>query len=385
MDELDAIAERVRARAEQDAGPPFADAPADTTGTAVGPWTLEVYPTLRCNLDCSFCDTTDRHRPAVDELPEPRWVELVDEAADLGARRILVLGGGEPLLAAATPALLRQARARGLAGMLTTNGTRLDRYASLLVEIGWNEVHVSIDGASPETHDALRGRPGSFARTVRGLCRLRSLRDASGGGAPALALHTVITRRNVDELADIVRLAHALGCGRVEFDALVAYRPEQEALLLDAPAEARFASRAREALEAAQSRGIATTLERFLVPGALRRSPGGGSLGRGAVGPPQRPPDSSLARAPCLKAWHHLVIGPDGRTAPCCVLAGEGESLRGGSIAAFWDARHAGASRYFGELRAAMATGTAPPRCAECSPNLLTHERAIRARLTSRA
>ncbi len=377
MDELDAIAARVQARAAADARAPTRRAPRGREPASPGPWTLEVYPTLRCNLDCAFCDTTDRHRPPVDELPEARWLALVDEAADLGARRILVLGGGEPLLAAATPALLRRARARGMAGMLTTNGTRLARYAELLVEIGWDEVHVSIDGASPETHDALRGRPGSFARTVSGLCQLRRLRDTRGQVAPTLALHTVVTRKNVDELADIVRLAHALGCARVEFDALVAYRPEQQALLLDPAAEARFPERARAAMEVAAARGISTTLARFLAPGALHRS----SLGRGAVGPPQRPPDPSLTQAPCLKAWHHLVIGPDGRTAPCCVLAGEGESLRTGTLAGFWDAAAAGGSTYFRDLRAAMSAGTPPPRCAECSPNLLAHERAIRARL----
>lgn len=383
MDELDAIAARVRARAGADARATPAQGP--------GPWTLEVYPTLRCNLDCAFCDTTDRHRPPVDELPEARWIELVNEAADLGAQRILVLGGGEPLLSPATPAILRHARARGLAGMLTTNGTRLARFVDLLVDIGWDEVHVSIDGASPETHDALRGRPGSFARAVTGLCQLRRARDARGRGAPVLALHTVITVRNVDELADIVRLAHALGCTRVEFDALVAYRPEQRALLLDPAAEARLPARAREALEVAAARGITTTLERFLAPGALHRPAGHG--GQGAAGAPQRPPDAgpppstrvapdtTLARTPCLKAWHHLVIGPDGRTAPCCVLAGEGDSVRSGSLAGFWDAGGEHGSDYLRALRAAMAAGAPPARCAECSPNLLAHERAIRGRL----
>ena len=47
-----------------------------------GPMTLELYPTLACNLNCSFCDTTDRHRPPVDELSAERLLEIVDEAAD---------------------------------------------------------------------------------------------------------------------------------------------------------------------------------------------------------------------------------------------------------------------------------------------------------------
>ena len=47
-----------------------------------GPVTLEIYPTLRCNLDCSFCDTTDRHRPPMNELSTETWLQIIDEAAD---------------------------------------------------------------------------------------------------------------------------------------------------------------------------------------------------------------------------------------------------------------------------------------------------------------
>lgn len=356
MDELDALAARVVAH---EAGEP------------VGPWTLEVYPTLRCNLDCAFCDTTDRHRPAVDELPPERWLRIVDEAAALGARRIMVLGGGEPLVSRATPLILRHAKARGLAGMLTTNGTRLDADTrALLVDTGWDEVHLSIDGATAATHDRLRGQRGAFVRTVRAVCQLRRLRDARGAAFPRLALHTVLTRANVDELADLVRLAHALGADRLEVDALVAYRPEQVALR---PGEAQLAAlpdRVHAAEAVAAALGVRTTLTHLLRPGALER-------GRR---PPAAGPGPGLAAAPCLKAWHHLVVAADGRTSPCCVLAGEGESLREGDLATLWRA-----SPSLAAIRAGMRAGRPTGRCAECSENILAHERNIRARLPGAA
>ena len=68
-----------------------------TQGTQ-GPMTLELYPTLACNLSCRFCDTTERHQPPVNELSKERLLQLVDEAADLGVQRVFILGGGEPLL-----------------------------------------------------------------------------------------------------------------------------------------------------------------------------------------------------------------------------------------------------------------------------------------------
>ncbi len=350
MDELDAIAARI---VERD------------RGGVRGPWTLELYPTLRCNLDCGFCDTTDRHRPARDELSTDRWLAIVDEAAAMGARRLFVLGGGEPLLAAATPAILRRGRERGMEGFLTTNGTLLnDRMRRLLIDIGWDEVHVSIDGADGPTHDALRGAPGAFRKSVSALCALRALRGDRA--TPRLALHTVLTNRNWFQLPDLVRLAHAVGAFRLDVDALVAYRPEQLALALSPGEAAALPAVARVALAEADRLGIASTLARFLEGDTLRRG----------ARPPPPGTGAGYAAAPCLKAWHHLVIQADGRTSPCCVLAGEGESVATGSVRELWDG-----SPTLTTIRAGMLAGRPTGRCAECSENILGHERAIRARL----
>ena len=358
MDELDAVAARVTERA---LGRPF------------GPWTLEVYPTLRCNLDCAFCDTTDRHRPAVGELSPAEWTRIVDSAARYGARRIYVLGGGEPLVSAATPGILRCAKSHGMTGTLTTNGTRLgEELVRLLVEIGWDEVHVSVDGATAATHDALRGRSGAFRRAVSAACRLRRARDAAGVAVPRISLHTVITARNVDELPAIVRLAAALGADGVEFDSLVAYRPEQLALALDAQGEARLRTRAREGLDEAARLGVRTTLARFMEPERARR-------GAGVPAASARP--GLLGRAPCLKPWHHLVVDSAGRISACCVLSGQGERLREAALDPVREAWET--SGWLGELRAAMCAGAPPARCAECSPNLLAHEAAIGDRLAA--
>ena len=90
-----------------------------------GPMTLELYPTLSCNLDCAFCDTTDRHRPPVNELSTERLLEIVDEAAELGVERLFLLGGGEPLSRKkATPAIMVRAKEHQMEGILTTKGPK---------------------------------------------------------------------------------------------------------------------------------------------------------------------------------------------------------------------------------------------------------------------
>lgn len=333
-----------------------------------GPVTLELYPTLLCNLSCRFCDTTLRHRKPTGELSRERLLALVDEAADLGVERVFVLGGGEPLLRRdVTPELLRRVKERGLEGVLTTNGSFLDAaLAEQLLETGWDEVHVSLDGPTPEVHDWLRGQEGAFRRTVRNTCRLSTWRRQRGLELPRVALHVVVTNTNWQLLVEMVELARSLGAFRVDFDALIAYEPEQLALQLSEEERARVPEVARRALARAEDLGIQTTLSHFLEPERLARG----------ERPPPVPEGEGLAGAPCLKAWHYLVIQADGRSSPCCVLAGEGGSVAETSLEELWRR-----DPFLEEVRQGMEAGRPLPRCRECSWNILAHEAEIRRHL----
>ena len=348
-----------------------------------GPLTLELYPTLRCNLDCRFCDTTDRHRPGLPELSAERQLALLDEAAKLGVQRLFLLGGGEPLAARTlAPQLMAKAKALGMQGILTTNGTLLDApLREQLVDTGWDEIHFSIDGPTAAIHDDLRGQPGCFHKVVTNICRLRALRDRRGVANPLIALHFVLTRTNFHTLEDMVRLGHTLGAFRIDFDALIAYHPAQLALMLEPHEQAQVPALARRARALADELGIATTLEHFEDTRNLER---GQNASSGDKAPAERVAQvrdaelgggmlQQLRRAPCLKAWHYIVVQADGRTSPCCVLAGQGGSVAERSLVEVWRS-----GDFIEEIRTAMLAGTPPARCSECSANILAHERYIR-------
>ncbi len=65
-------------------------------------------------------------------------------------------------------------------------------------------VHVSIDGASPRTHDWMRGE-GTFRRTMRAIDRLQA------AGGRITGLHTVLHQGNAHEVSDCADLAGRLG------------------------------------------------------------------------------------------------------------------------------------------------------------------------------
>ena len=316
---------------------------------------------MRCNLSCSFCDTTYRHQKDSEELTLDEWLTIIHEAISTGVQQFFVLGGGEPFVKRGILDILGAIKSHGCYGMLTTNGSLIDEKVSdELLDMKWDEFHFSIDGDNPLTHDTLRGQQGSFKKAVQSACRLST---HNKNFQPRIVLHTVITNRNHTQLCGIIKLAYALKAKRVDFDSLIAYRPEQQSLLLSPSQESILQQEAQKALSLAQELGIESTLENFVHQERVHR---GASL-------PKATSDVGMKGAPCLKPWHHLVIGHNGRTSPCCVLSGEGPSIKGQSFLDFWHT-----SSYFTALRTSMYQHKPTNRCAECSWNILRHEQEIR-------
>lgn len=164
---------------------------------------LFLHLTGRCNLACVHCyvgASPDSRRP---DLSTEAVQGLLDQLKAAGGR-LVTLGGGEPLLHPGLRTILGHATPE-LEIRLLTNGTLIDRrWAGLLAEHGVS-VQVSLESASPERHDAIRGK-GSFERTLRGIDHLREagLSDRVTLAATAMAL-------NIEGLPDLAALAERLG------------------------------------------------------------------------------------------------------------------------------------------------------------------------------
>ena len=78
-------------------------------------------------------------------------------------------GGGEPFLRDDFLDLLAYAQRAGITTCVSTNGTLLDDdLVERLAAMDGLYLQVSLDGATPETNDAIRGA-GTFARILDGV------------------------------------------------------------------------------------------------------------------------------------------------------------------------------------------------------------------------
>lgn len=86
--------------------------------------------------------------------------------------------------------------------------------AQRIKEAGIARVSVSLDGASPETHDTLRGLPGSFAQACQGLQNLHSI------GVPT-QVNSTITRMNQHEMDKLYEVTGMVGASALHLFMLV--------------------------------------------------------------------------------------------------------------------------------------------------------------------
>ncbi len=162
--------------------------------------------TQACNLTCRHCYQDAGHKPAGDELTTEQKLDLVDQMAHEYVP-FLAVAGGEPLVARDIWKVLERCRERGVHTTVATNGTLLSaEVCRRLVDCGVKYVEVSLDSIYPEQHDAFRGLRGAWRRTVEGI------RNAASTPGLRCGLACCVTRRNYDQVEDLIRLAKDLGC-----------------------------------------------------------------------------------------------------------------------------------------------------------------------------
>ncbi|KPK02383.1 MAG: radical SAM protein [Nitrospira bacterium SG8_35_4] len=175
----------------------FSDDEIKKCGAANGLLSIELEFTRKCNLKCLYC-YTEAGKAAQDELTIDELKSVVSQARDLGAKRIILLGGGEPLIYDRLTDIVAYINSLGLQQVIFTNGTLItDDIARFLYE---HEVSVIIkqNSLDPDIQDELAGVEGAFWRIKRGMEILRQ--SGYPNGKASLGLQTVICRQNIDEI-----------------------------------------------------------------------------------------------------------------------------------------------------------------------------------------
>ncbi|MEU3271551.1 mycofactocin radical SAM maturase [Saccharomonospora sp. NPDC006951] len=155
--------------------------------------------TYACNLSCVHClSSSGRRDPR--ELSTEECKAVIDELQRLQVFYVNI-GGGEPTVRADFWDIVEYAVNHQVGVKFSTNGVRITpERARWLASTDYVDVQLSLDGATAEVNDHVRGE-GSFDTAIKAM---ENLRDA---GFTNFKISVVMTRHNVGQLDDFKRLA----------------------------------------------------------------------------------------------------------------------------------------------------------------------------------
>src|SRR5919107_1166279 len=159
--------------------------------------------TYACNLACVHClSSSGRRDPR--ELSTAEAEAVIDELQRMQVFYVNV-GVGEPTVRPDFWHLLDYAIGHDVGVKFSTNGIKLDKArARQLAATDYVDVQISLDGATAEVNDAVRGT-GSFATATR------ALENLAEAGMKDVKVSVVVTRENAGQLDEFAALADRYG------------------------------------------------------------------------------------------------------------------------------------------------------------------------------
>jgi [mycofactocin precursor peptide]-tyrosine decarboxylase / 3-amino-5-[(4-hydroxyphenyl)methyl]-4,4-dimethylpyrrolidin-2-one synthase len=155
--------------------------------------------TYACNLACVHClSSSGRRDPG--ELTTAEAKTVIDTLQRMQVFYVNI-GGGEPTVRPDFWELVDYATAHQVGVKFSTNGIKLDAAAARrLAASDYIDVQISLDGATAEVNDAVRG-PGSYETATRAMANL------AAAGFRGFKVSVVVTRHNVAQLEAFKQLA----------------------------------------------------------------------------------------------------------------------------------------------------------------------------------
>ena len=167
-----------------------------------------------CNLRCQMCPF-QLSKIEKDVLPFDVIKKIIDEVGGF-AHYIALCGRGETFLHPDVFKIIDYIKSKGLICAIGTNGTLLEEQAEEVINSGVDILNISVD-AIGETHDRIRGVPGTFEKVIKGIRKVKSIARKR---ELLITINSTITGDGYKQLTEVYQLANETG-----IDALTVAHP----------------------------------------------------------------------------------------------------------------------------------------------------------------
>ena len=165
---------------------------------------MELETSHICNLRCIYC-YNNAGKKLENELTLEQLFSVIQQGVDLGVQRVILIGGGEPMMHPNVMEIIGFLNGKNLAIDLFTNGTLITAdVAKRLYDWGVEPV-VKLNSLKPEVQDYLVDCGGAYQKIQSGI---ENLMQAGYPDADhEMGIETIICAQNFEEIPDIWRWA----------------------------------------------------------------------------------------------------------------------------------------------------------------------------------
>jgi AbrB family looped-hinge helix DNA binding protein len=187
---------------------------------------LYIEPTTRCNLRCKTCMRNVWDEP-IGDMDGETFKCILQSLQAMPDLPVVFFGGfGEPFVHPEIIDMIKSVKRLGAPVEIITNGILVNEKCSEeLIDIGLDMLWVSIDGASPECYGELRPQ-GSLADVIENLKTLKKIKLNRGSRIPRIGISFVVTKRNVKEFPDVIKLGYQIGVQKYLVTNVYPHTPE---------------------------------------------------------------------------------------------------------------------------------------------------------------
>ena len=154
--------------------------------------------TRECNLNCLHCISSVGSKR---ELNEKSVLNVIDVLKDWGCKEIYFTGG-EPLARKDMLNILKKAKENRMKVGLLSNGTLISNKNIKRIKDYADEVGISLDGASAEINDLIRGRR-TFGKIINAINLIKKHKIP-------ITLYITLCKLNINDFENILRTAKSL-------------------------------------------------------------------------------------------------------------------------------------------------------------------------------
>jgi len=334
------------------------------------PYSLELSPTLRCNLNCLFCWRYGKKVESKDELSLEEYKRILREADELKVREIRVIGGGEPLLRKDTFEIMKEVKKYGMFGYICTNGTLFsEEMIKELVRIGWDHVKISLHAPDKKTQDLL-AQAESFERVIKNIKTFVKWKEKLKSEKPKLEIGLVLNKLNFRKVSSMVKLAKKLHVQAFFVEPLTVYTKKGKELKLTKEEAEEFKKIAKVSYQLAN--GLETNLQQFFSSELIEKTGRMTEEIRKLIKSKRK----DFLSVPCFEPWWRMGIRIDGYVCPCGFLdQSTTENVRKKSLKEIWF------GEYFEKRRKQLLSKNMPDYCKKCCVTLVQYNQIIREQL----